>query len=194
MKQFGQTIYHLVKDLEDSRAKLQWQSEHDSLTQLANRYLLETELFPILGNSQYRSVVLCLADIDHFKTFNDNYGHIEGDNALIEVSSCLKALSFPAAEQTVVARFGGEEFCIVVASQDRLDKDVIGNIITDSIAALNIEHKHSLTCPYLTLSVGGVFIDQLNSDDYLKYFQQADKNLYQAKSEGRNRAITSNFS
>lgn len=193
MKQFGKTIYSLVRDLEESRGKLQWQSEHDSLTQLANRYLLERELLSIIDGKQYSAVFLCLADIDHFKAYNDNYGHIKGDEALITVSSCLKKLTFSQAEKVIVARFGGEEFCIVVASSQPLDSDAIASKINQSIADLKIEHQYSTTENYLTLSIGGLLIEHLSSDNYLKYFQQADNNLYQAKHEGRNKAITSKF-
>lgn len=194
LKQFGKTIYYLIQDLEESRKKLRWQSEHDSLTQLANRYLLEKELLSIIDGKQYTSVFLCLADIDHFKAYNDNYGHIKGDDALITVSSCLKELTFSQANKVIIARFGGEEFCMVVASSQSLDSDAIASKINQSIADLKIEHQYSTMENYLTLSIGGLLIEHLSRDNYFKYFQQADNNLYQAKHEGRNKAITSIFS
>ncbi|RQW63918.1 sensor domain-containing diguanylate cyclase [Vibrio viridaestus] len=193
LKQFGRTIYRLVNDLERSREQLQWQSEHDSLTQLANRYLLEKEFLTILDDSSYNSIVLCLGDIDHFKAYNDNYGHISGDNVLYQVSNCLNSIYFSSGDRRIVARFGGEEFCVVVASKQQLDATAIATSINESIADLGIEHAFSSTKNIITMSVGAVLIQSPSPQHYLKYYQAADRNLYQAKNEGRNRVIGSNF-
>ncbi len=127
-----------------------------------------------------------MIDVDYFKPFNDNYGHVAGDKALKAVAAKLDALFQYKSE--VVARFGGEEFCIVIASSMPIDCDEVTSRIHFGINELQIEHAHSTVSDYLTVSIGGLYSIGSKKNSYANLVRLADKELYQAKQSGRNRS------
>ncbi|MBF0434469.1 MAG: diguanylate cyclase [Magnetococcales bacterium] len=130
---------------------------------------------------------LILMDIDFFKPFNDNYGHAEGDDCLKKVAQTLSAAV--TRESDLLARYGGEEFVCVLPETDICGLNRVGNHLRDAIIARNIVHAHSKVAPHVTISMGGVAIipDRTGSPENL--IQSADKFLYKAKEQGRNRLI-----
>jgi diguanylate cyclase (GGDEF)-like protein len=95
--------------------------------------------------------------------------------------------------EKIVSRYGGEEFCIVCASDEPLESEHYAQTLLNVIEDLGILHQDSLTKSVLSISIGGVIIHQPDLADYAHFFTQADKNLYQAKAEGRDRYILSRF-
>jgi diguanylate cyclase (GGDEF)-like protein len=148
----------------------------------------------MLRNKTPLAVLMC--DIDFFKPYNDNYGHLAGDKALIEVAQALhNRISRPYES---VSRYGGEEFVIILPLTDSHQCQKVIDAIQNLIAALKIKHGHSKVSDVLTISIGASVID--NVDDFLKkcseedFFKTADAALYQAKNEGRNQSVMHSFS
>lgn len=157
-------------------------AETDKLTGALNRHSFEQRLSGLLARLQ-PGQTLCLAmlDIDHFKRYNDHYGHLEGDACLVAVSRALKALPLD-----LLVRFGGEEF-IVVAVVDAAVPDYLLHL-QDSISALQIPHVDS-PLGHVTTSVGLCTYRALAGGDLPgshELLAAADALLYQAKEQGRN--------
>jgi len=158
----------------------------DSLTQLNNRRsfinTLEKEWASAARSKQPLS--LLLLDIDHFKAFNDHFGHLAGDGCLRQVASIIK--SQPQRLGDMACRYGGEEFAVILPNTDVRGAQTLANKILNSIRQAQIanptsEHK------YLTASIGiGSFHYQsaLNTNGLI---EEADQQLYRAKTAGRNR-------
>ncbi len=174
------TLHHsLVQELKK-------QSYVDKLTNLANRRKMDefysNEWFRCQRNRQPISVLFF--DIDHFKRYNDTYGHQAGDDCLMAVANLLaKMISRPA---DLIARYGGEEFVAVLPETSYEGAMELAEKILDKIRALKIEHKTSGITPYLTVSVGiasSIPKEGINAEGLLDL---ADKALYLAKNSGRN--------
>ena len=131
-------------------------------------------------------LTLYMIDIDNFKNYNDLYGHVEGDK-------CLKAVAEAIADAMrkgdCVARYGGEEFAVLVSDTERLNEEMIAKRILASVASKGIAHGDSVA-PYVTVSIGCA--DCIPSEGDLSctgLIQMADRALYRAKEDGRNRII-----
>jgi len=128
-----------------------------------------------------------LADIDHFKRYNDHYGHPKGDECLRTVASAIGAGVLRPAD--MAARYGGEEFAIVMPNTDLAGALAVAERICSAVRNLEIPHAESTTAGYVTLSLG-VAARMPNADDSLEaLIAAADVALYRAKNSGRNRAI-----
>jgi diguanylate cyclase (GGDEF)-like protein len=185
------TLARLVEEKTEELAKanreLQLLSESDGLTEIGNRRRFEE----FLAGEWHRAIrfnteiSLVMLDIDHFKLFNDAYGHLEGDECLKRVA---KALSNTIHRPTdLVARFGGEEFAIVLGGTDSAGARQIALQAFESIRELEIPHKDSKTSEHLTTSVGiaTVYAKVGMNEDILVGL--ADDMLYEAKKRGRDR-------
>ena len=160
----------------------------DVLTQVMNRRGYEDMLDRLWKDHQRRHapLALMLLDIDHFKKYNDNYGHIKGDECLRSVASALKnSLKRPI---DVLARYGGEEFVVLLPDTDLEGAKAVGERLVAAMKEANFEHKFSDTAPYVSVSIGVALADFATGtvEDLLK---QADQLLYKAKEAGRNRVI-----
>jgi len=161
----------------------------DSLTQVANRRYfdrtLEKEWSQAIETQQ--SLSLLLIDIDCFKQYNDTYGHQQGDECLIQVAQTFKAVIRHHSD--CVARYGGEEFAVILPNTNLQEAKVVALKIIEKIRQLEIEHRTSTASNVVTLSIGiSVLIPQI--EDSLEFFiQKADKALYQAKEQGRDRFV-----
>ena len=157
----------------------------DPLTQLYNRRHLDTmfheKFLKAKENNSY--FAFFILDIDHFKDYNDNYGHIAGDTALKEVADVLQELMRREADS--VFRLGGEEFAgILMADSEEKITHVVENI-RSTIEALAIEHcKSKFGC--ITVSIGVCIIHNFQEENLDKMYKVADSALYEAKTEGRN--------
>ena len=155
----------------------------DQLTGLHNRrYLFHTGAKLIAcARRKHLTVTAAMLDIDNFKRINDTYGHDGGDAALVELASILKRRF---RESDVVARFGGEEFCLLTTNMDPDACQRVFDEVRESIAGARMEHGGESIS--MTVSVG-VCIQQLPSlEDMIKH---ADRMLYRAKEAGRNRVV-----
>ncbi len=128
---------------------------------------------------------LLLIDIDHFKLFNDTYGHQAGDDCLRSVAQVLKAgLKRPA---DVIARYGGEEFACVLPETDLAGALAVGNQLEQAVRGLGIRHERSSSAPCVTISLGLAVRGPGSPDPAAELLARADRQLYRAKSDGRGR-------
>jgi len=173
--------------LEESNRKLEALSITDGLTGIANRRHFDE----ILAREHARltrsgaELSLILLDIDHFKAFNDNYGHVKGDECLRRIARVMADCTARPAD--LAARYGGEEFACILPETDRIGAVVIAEKIRRSILALAIPHKGSDIADVITASLGVVTVPCALDGSTVEILDQADELLYRAKSSGRNR-------
>lgn len=132
---------------------------------------------------------LLLIDIDHFKQYNDTYGHQAGDACLALIGKALLPSVHRPGDQ--VARYGGEEFVCVMPTTNLEGATQIGETLREAVNFLKIPHKSSSVCGHVTISVGGASIKPDKSTEIGDLVGAADANLYKAKSEGRDRVVAS---
>ena len=156
----------------------------DGLTNIYNRRYFD-EVFPKIINSAKRKnelIAFLFMDIDHFKQYNDNYGHQKGDDVLIKFAKCLKDSLHRSSD--LAFRLGGEEFALVYQPETKEKAIEFANTIKNNIEKLQIKHEFSSVRLYITASMGLVCKNANDIDD--KIYKQADALLYEAKENGRN--------
>lgn len=179
-------LEELQQQLEETNEQLRLLSTVDGLTGLLNRRrfdeILEQEWLRGARNKTPLSVVL--VDIDHFKAFNDYYGHIKGDKCLRIVAGGLS----DAVQRHVdrLARYGGEEFAAILPDTDLEGAEQVANRIRESIEELNVEHKTSSTAGNVTVCVGVASMIPDHDAAPTALLEYADRALYLAKASGRN--------
>lgn len=178
----------LQKELQKSNAELQKLTCQDGLTGIANRRRFDD----FIRKESLRSaregtpISLILIDIDYFKLYNDNYGHLRGDDCLQKVAETLEhAVQRPA---DIVARYGGEEFAVVLPNTDAHGAVKIADSLRHAIEALELPHAYSPLCNIVTISMGiacKVASEKASPADLI---EMADEALYEAKNAGRNQS------
>ena len=182
----------ILKSLTDAHDHLALQAKSDGLTNLANRRRFD-EVLTIEFARLHRSgapLTLILLDIDHFKSLNDTYGHVVGDQCLKKVADVFKRHINRAAE--LAARYGGEEFAAILPETDYQGAILLAEKIRTEVVEMNIPHRASNTAEYLTVSIGVATIDCSKINSPVDAVAMADLLLYRAKSEGRNRIASLN--
>ena len=160
----------------------------DGLTGVANRRHFNDRL-----ESEWRRCAranlplsLIMIDIDHFKLYNDRYGHQAGDLCLQEVSAAMKRCA--ARPQDLLARYGGEEFILLLPQEGPEGAEAVAQRIQDEVRKLAVRHEASPTAPIVTVSMGlATAMPPLERQNANALIRSADANLYQAKQGGRNR-------
>ncbi|WP_394245440.1 GGDEF domain-containing response regulator [Vibrio astriarenae] len=172
-------------ELERVNYRLMKQVNEDGLTKLFNRRFMDEQLQKIVSFHGRHEIPfsLILFDVDHFKPYNDNYGHIEGDKCLIKISNAINNL-FTRTEE-YVGRYGGEEFVVLLANTDQDKLEQACGRIHKAIVELNIENSGSLVSDIVTVSQGGVTFIPHGNESVDSLYERADKLLYQAKKNGR---------
>ena len=157
----------------------------DQLTNSYNRKYLN-KILENLDKKNSKSIELgvLMLDIDYFKKYNDNYGHIQGDYVIKSVANILNS---SIERGDCVIRYGGEEFLIILKNKNSLNLKNTYMKIFKKLEEKNITHEFSLVSNHITLSVGGTKNTVKNSNDLSKLINDADSALYQSKNEGRNR-------
>jgi diguanylate cyclase (GGDEF)-like protein len=168
------------------RRRLAEVAMHDGLTGLLNRHALEEQARRLWQQAarDRLAVSVVLIDIDHFKAFNDRYGHQAGDQCLRDVASAVRRAA-RGRPLDLVARYGGEELIAVLFGADRTHAENVARSVLDAVRELRIPHVGSTTRPYVTVSVGAATVEP--GVDYTHEFavQLADRALYAAKGRGR---------
>ena len=170
--------------------KLQHISNTDRLTDIDNRRAFDTALDKCWRRIQRhpQSIALILVDIDYFKYYNDHYGHQAGDKALQLTAKALAGCARRSDE--IAARFGGEEFALIIEVEDARALESLRHKINESIRALDIHHEFSPVSKQLTVSYGIAWIKDsgpwLQNVDSYSWVRAADSALYEAKAAGRN--------
>jgi diguanylate cyclase (GGDEF)-like protein len=159
---------------------------HDGLTGLLNRAALEEQVRRLWQQAarDRQPVSVLLIDIDHFKAYNDRYGHQAGDQCLRDVARAVRTAA-RRRPLDLVARYGGEELIAVLFGADRSHAENVARSVLDAIRELRIPHTDSLTRPYVTASVGTATLDFGSDYSHDLAVQLADRALYTAKETGR---------
>jgi len=175
-----------IKVLNNSLDQL---SKKDSLTNLYNRrYFDEMAQHEWNRGIRTQNPLSCiLLDIDHFKNYNDHYGHQAGDKCIRDISDLLKK-SFRRSGD-IVARYGGEEFIVIMSDSSEEETKVAIIKFQLALKKLKIPHKTSSTDKHVTTSAGVIVQAPSANSSIEKFVRNADKALYQAKETGRNRWV-----
>ena len=175
------------------RAALEERVRLDPLTQVANRLALDEAMAQEWSRALRAGAPLALLmiDVDHFKAYNDHYGHVAGDQCLQSVARALSSSMVRA--QDMVARYGGEEFAVLLPDTDAPQAALVARRLCDAVQALELEHHASPQGSRVTISIGvasqrpaAVAEPRVGVDAAQALFQQADAALYRAKQSGRN--------
>ena len=163
----------------------------DGLTQIPNRRFFDRflEQHWLESKRKQQSLCLILCDVDHFKKYNDTYGHQAGDLCLQQVA---KIISQNIRSQDLAARYGGEEFAVILPDATPEIAMTIAQTIGDRLRDLQLPHSSSQVSEYVSLSCGVASTSKTlvtSPEDLIKY---ADLALYQAKEQGRDRAVLAN--
>ena len=175
-----------LMELQEANHKLENLSTLDGLTSIPNRRSFNEYMEKSWRNSVRSSkpISMIMLDIDYFKAYNDNYGHLQGDDCLINVAKTLSlSLKRPL---DFAARYGGEEFAVILPDTDSEGAVLIAETIRQNIEGIKLSHEYSKTSPYVTVSLGVSSKISEESDSIKEFIENADKALYRSKSNGRN--------
>lgn len=178
-------IAEMRDQLKQLNAELEALSKLDSLTQILNRRTFN-ELADhewLLAQRHQSPTSVLMIDVDHFKPYNDHYGHPAGDECLrLIVAGIKECLHRPS---DLLGRFGGEEFIVLLPETDRAGAERVAQCINQKIRALHLEHKFSPTASVITLSIGGATCNYTTGHKLEEVIKNADRALYKAKNSGR---------
>ena len=163
--------------------KLRYLNFTDSMTGLYNRRYLDYYMNKNNKKLMEKVLSIIIIDIDFFKKYNDNYGHIEGDKVIKEVSNILKS---SVRKSDVSIRYGGEEMVVILPEVPDNNIEAIAKKIQNNLKNKKIEHKYSDVDEFLTISLG-IYTTKFVGQDIYKLINKADEALYNAKKNGRNR-------
>ncbi|WP_439102105.1 diguanylate cyclase domain-containing protein [Congregibacter sp.] len=175
-------------ELRDALVRVEANSRIDSLTGVANRRHLEEHLSATWSLSRRAGtpVSILMLDIDLFKQYNDSLGHAAGDKCLKTIAQAIKGKLL--REYDMLARYGGEEFVVVLYDTDAAGAMRTAQRILECVRVLAIKHPASEVGEYVTISVGCATMGDNEREDPHRLIGLADKALYEAKADGRNRA------
>ena len=177
-----------IQSLKEELNKTRQDARVDPLTNLFNRRAFDAEISQLVGvNDQSLVLSFILVDIDHFKRFNDTYGHLMGDKVLQYVGKLLKEV---CPEPMLPVRFGGEEFAVLMPQTDKETAAQLAEQVRQKIQAIRIKQKKSgEIISSITASFG---VSQLTvGETSEQLIERTDKALYQAKDGGRNQVVIS---
>lgn len=182
----GETFNSMIEQIQYDINQLERYSNLDGLTGLSNRRYFEQRLKEEWSRStrQQTPIALLFIDIDHFKRYNDHYGHLQGDDCLRRVAVAIKQAV--KRDIDVTARYGGEEFVIMLPDTDISGAEQVARELQSAIRRLHIEHSDSNVEPFVTLSIGVASQLPRFPDKADALLKAADVALYQAKGRGRN--------
>ena len=190
---FRQQIDHAEGELTRSNRYLEMLSNTDPLTGLANRRMLDATLEHEWARlARYQNTLsLIMFDVDHFKYFNDRYGHAEGDRCLQQIAAAARKVINRSCD--LLVRYGGEEFAIVLPGTDASEARQLGERLCTTIERLKLSHEALDKDACVTISVGVSSIRHMTPDihgrDGTHLLKCADEAMYQAKLKGRNQVV-----
>jgi len=183
----------VAEALSKANEELEHQSKTDGLTGIANkRYFndyLKQEWFRAMRSET--SISLLFIDVDLFKPYNDNYGHLKGDRCLKKIAQTLHGAAHRSID--LVCRYGGEEFAIILPDTDHAGMCHMGEVMVEVMRKVKLPHAYSSVGNIVTVSVGGATMTPSKGELPDLIIQQSDQGLYQAKGSGRNRFVATAF-
>ncbi|QOR66207.1 diguanylate cyclase [Cytobacillus suaedae] len=185
----------IEKELVEVNESLSKLTNLDGLTGIANRRAFNEKLRNEWKRSRRSKspLSLILLDIDHFKRFNDTYGHQQGDKCLKKVALVLEATATRSGD--LVARYGGEEFAVILPDTAETGGRIIAEELRKNTEALQIPNEKSDVSPFVTISVGVSTYYPVNKElTYERFVELTDTALYESKTQGRNRVKVSDLS
>ena len=173
------------QDITDKK-RLEQISIVDELTNLYNRRHFNSVIKDEINRAKRedKMIAFMMLDIDHFKQYNDTYGHQEGDHVIRDISQVIKEFAGRAGDNAF--RLGGEEFGVIFTDTDKQKIKKYASTLIETIENLKISHENSSASKYVTISAGLAFSNENNLDSDILY-KDADDLLYKAKESGRNR-------
>lgn len=182
------------KELQHANDTLEALSYRDGLTTIHNKRYFDMRFPRLLADAQDSGRPLCVVfiDVDHFKAYNDNYGHPAGDAALVRLAERI-SMNFRRRDE-IIARTGGEEFVGLLPGLSSQQAFEFAEKIREDVELLGLPHAHSSTAPVVTVSIGVTVAlpgRPISPQDLLK---AADAALYEAKQRGRNQVALHSFS
>lgn len=181
-----QRIVEMQHQLQQLNAELQALSQRDGLTNLFNRRAYKEKA----GNQwqistrAHNPVAILMLDVDHFKEYNDHYGHQSGDDCLRQVAGALLAALHRPAD--ILARYGGEEFIVLLPNTDLEGARTVAETLRKVVQSLAVPHAHSTAGEVITVSIGGAVTEHTTGLTEQQLAREADDALYRAKARGRN--------
>lgn len=185
--QLARLVNERTTELQAANARLESLARTDALTGLPNRRHFDEartmEMRRLKRDPRPLAFLVC--DIDHFKNYNDYYGHAMGDHCLVEVAHALQRPVGRVGD--IVARIGGEEFGVLLPATSLSAAYKLAERLRQAVADCRIEHLHSSAAKVVTISIGLAIVEPGSHGDFAALFRQADEALYRAKATGRNR-------
>jgi len=191
VQNYSRTLEEKVSErtarLEQLNQELQDQVNRDGLTGVANRRRGDNYLQEVWARlrREQRPLSVIMLDVDHFKLYNDNYGHQAGDDTLVAVAQAVNAQLLRPAD--MVSRYGGEEFILILPDVDYKGAVQVGEKVRQAIELLAIKHEYSSTSNLVTISLGTATMMPDVDGNMEQLIRQADTALYNAKRLGRNK-------
>ncbi|MET0106974.1 MAG: diguanylate cyclase [Sedimenticola sp.] len=175
--------------LAEKNLQLEHMTQVDGLTGIYNRRFFDARLHEELRRSirNRNTIAVMMADVDHFKLYNDHYGHLAGDECLKRVADIINMSMRRPAD--LCARYGGEEFSIVLPDITYEGAITVAERICQQISDSGISHEASPVMPHVTISIGTCILQPEQGTQPETLINHADKALYQAKQDGRNRIV-----
>lgn len=177
-----------LDQLRKEKTELHSISHLDRLTGIYNRRAMQEDFEQLVrGEVAMESEMLAamLLDVDYFKEFNDQYGHLEGDHCLQRIAEALQGLAEEFGGK--IYRYGGDEFLLIVEESSKKACEQLAKELPKRIEALRIPHDHSYVSQWISVSAGLLCAGRTVFEDFSKAFLQLDEALYVAKRKGRNR-------
>ncbi|CAK0781055.1 two-component system, cell cycle response regulator [Gammaproteobacteria bacterium] len=184
-----QQVAERTQALLEANQKLQKLTEYDYLTGIANRRKFDSFWKDECNRAlrQGASLAVILIDIDHFKDYNDYYGHQAGDICLQRVAQAM--MTTVQRRGDLLARYGGEEFIVILPDISATDARQVAESMRAAVQALNIPHAKNKIASVVTISLGVAYMTTDAAHNFPDLIGEADANLYQAKRQGRNRVV-----
>ncbi|CAN5128137.1 hypothetical protein BH11PSE9_BH11PSE9_26110 [soil metagenome] len=183
-------LVRMSAELRASNDQLWHLSRRDALTELANRRAFDAYLAEQIAVSirHKRPLALLLIDVDHFKPYNDHYGHHAGDSCLRQLAEAIRSCCKRPAD--MAARYGGEEFALILPDTEPTGAVHIAEAARAAVEALRIEHARCPMGAHISVSIGLSVLDAVDGMTAEQLIVAADGALYRAKDGGRNRVAS----
>jgi len=183
-------VQERTAELQIANQELLRLSEIDGLTRIANRRRFDKCLlqeWKRLSREQNKDLSLLMCDVDFFKSYNDKYGHLAGDDCLKDIAQSIDMKTQRPAD--LVARYGGEEFTAILPNTDAKGALYVAECMRKDVEAMKIPHADSGISSFVTISVGIACMTPSYEMEPSTIVKSADDALYEAKSQGRNRSV-----